>query len=753
MKVLYVPVSSQNFNNIFSSESISPAAFYAVRGYGYSRWTSIPENPFANAIVLYDELKSFVRPSSEYEDYPLVFEIGFNDSSFEALKPVAPGVYLCDTPIYLTPFSVRVHFFSENAKRVVLSMSESSLETKLLKLYNKRFILSTPTQNSYSVPEGIDGESIAFNQDALATDAKINRMKGLLYGCIIGHKLSSRPVDLHKLQVLREIQNIFAAILSSIDGRETSTQVERLSICFNYLNKQSDFYKALLGICKDETLTEDVLTLFRHYHGDIKGELHSYMFIPALTTKNGVPSSENSSMLWIEGQIKAHLNSMSQSSSFPKMEDEPVVVYSTEFKTIKSAHLPDESVKLFNHLVNGVLSSGKYNGKIGPQKNDLSDDITREAKALLGDAWDRSTEKVELNAIRKFVRGEVYDHTWADDIYSNIAALLTKGDDWDTMLRFLQTKSITDCSVAFAMYGVLNGFANLHRDFIDVLMAGDREYIGELYKEFHGQLFLEVPANLPALPEPIATQPINTEPLVDADGTIQSMDHQVQNEQKSPQEDAKDEEFEGFWSKLIKACKGVVSDRGVYLRLYKEQGLTNEFLNAVSNDSTLNNGKSIQATAKKNIEGQVKAKERQQKKESTQKASRQSSRGKKSSLSIMSGQPSLWDQAEPSVGNKEYLHFRYDNRYPLLGIIKTVYPNLNQKLYDSVFEDLSWVLDPKYVGTKTEMDLIKDFEEKLIKSKTETISKNKKDMRWKIDLYAPINVAQTISALRQACNL
>ena len=51
------------------------------------------------------------------------------------------------------------------------------------------------------------------------------------------------------------------------------------------------------------------------------------------------------------------------------------------------------------------------------------------------------------------------------------------------------------------------------------------------------------------------------------------------------------------------------------------------------------------------------------------------------------------------------------------------------------------------------MDLIKDFEEKLINSKTETISKNNKDMRWKIDLYAPIDVVQTISAIRQACNL
>ena len=72
---------------------------------------------------------------------------------------------------------------------------------------------------------------------------------------------------------------------------------------------------------------------------------------------------------------------------------------------------------------------------------------------------------------------------------------------------------------------------------------------------------------------------------------------------------------------------------------------------------------------------------------------------------------------------------------------------------DSLFKDLNWVLDPKYVGNKTEMDLIKDFEERLIKNKTETISKNNKDIRWVIDLYAPIDVVQIISVIIQACNL
>lgn len=41
MKRFYIPTSSLNFNNILSSESISPKAFYTARSFGYGRWVSV----------------------------------------------------------------------------------------------------------------------------------------------------------------------------------------------------------------------------------------------------------------------------------------------------------------------------------------------------------------------------------------------------------------------------------------------------------------------------------------------------------------------------------------------------------------------------------------------------------------------------------------------------------------------------------------------------------------------------------------
>lgn len=75
MKKLYIPTSTCNFNNILSSESISPKAFYALRKFGYSRWTNIPENDNDNVILLYEEPFAFSRPKSDTEDHPMLVEI------------------------------------------------------------------------------------------------------------------------------------------------------------------------------------------------------------------------------------------------------------------------------------------------------------------------------------------------------------------------------------------------------------------------------------------------------------------------------------------------------------------------------------------------------------------------------------------------------------------------------------------------------------------------------------------------------
>ena len=240
MKKFYIPTSTLNFNNILSSESISPKAFYDKRGFGYSRWTRIPENPFDNAITLYDNLCCFERPKSDIEDHPLLIEVLLDERRLKQ----AEGFWYCDQTIYLAPTTTRFLFYTETDRTITLSMSESSLETKLVRLYARQIqAIQKPTElyKPFSL-----GEPCGLNEQEIEKDVKTNKMKGMLYGYYIGSLLSSDSDSVKYLNVLKEIHNIFAAILSSFEKRPTAYQNERLDVLFDYLNEQnSDFKKAL----------------------------------------------------------------------------------------------------------------------------------------------------------------------------------------------------------------------------------------------------------------------------------------------------------------------------------------------------------------------------------------------------------------------------------------------------------------------------------------------------------------------------
>ena len=93
-----------------------------------------------------------------------------------------------------------------------------------------------------------------------------------------------------------------------------------------------------------------------------------------------------------------------------------------------------------------------------------------------------------LNQLRRHVRGEVFDQPWDNGLLSATSAVLIKGNDWQSLLHFMQSKGMHDYRLAFAIYGVLNGFANMTRDFTDNLLNEESNYLKRVYREFYGQL-------------------------------------------------------------------------------------------------------------------------------------------------------------------------------------------------------------------------------------------------------------------------
>ncbi|MBQ3804729.1 MAG: hypothetical protein II844_02845 [Prevotella sp.] len=482
---LYIPTSTLNFNNILSSESISPKAFYSIRGFGYSRWTEVEENDNDNAIMLYSAPFSFVRPLSDLEDHPMLVEITTNES----FPQVTEGVFYCDHTIYLSPWRTRFIFFNSQDKVVALSLSDSSLETKMLTLYRQRLFIQ-------DYPIGYDKEirvDIPLNTKAVESDFRINRLKGFLYGYYIGTLLSNIPEITKQANILQELRNIFSSVLSSESRTPTILQQEKLTTLFNELQKNDPVVLYLQDVIVSTVNVEKVISDLMRLDVSFPFKMNNKESI--IHSLEYATDDNNYAIEWLKKE-EQKLEQTEQKNRNPLLPSaEEVVVVDSSLSKIANGSLRDEvEGTLVKVWCNDVLTSKSYNGKVSTFAELLSDDITRKAKAVYGDSWDDSYAKTELNQMRRYVRGQEANVSWKDNVFSSIAAVIAKGSDWEQLRKFMQGKSMSDYKLAFAFYGELNGFANLTRDFTDILFASDdRKYIAEVYKEIYGQLLGEDP--------------------------------------------------------------------------------------------------------------------------------------------------------------------------------------------------------------------------------------------------------------------
>lgn len=475
----YIPTTSLNFNCILSSESISPSGFYPIRGFGYPRWFAIPENNQDGVVLLYRSPFALARPKCDQEDHPMLIEI----DTEEKFKEIGDGVFASAHTIYLNSLVDKVILFSEEDKRVVLSMADGSLETKMLQLYKGRIVVSACAGK---VPEVPEVKHMSVMQEEVGRDQRINKIKGSLYGYYIGAALTSDPEDVKKLNALREVQNIFSSVASSPDRNASSMQCDRLRELMISLKYADPVYRELVGIVGSEEKADKVLDL-EYRHGK---ELVRYNPDRMLSELKNAVGGMNSPQAWVKDAIRSHLQHMEERRKKLPVSSHEITVGEEAHLNISSKVLPDAvENRLFVSWVNDVLIKSEFSGGISSVKETLSDALTLKAKESLGDTWaDGNRVKVFMNALRRHVRGEAFDVQWDSGVLSSIAAVVLKGDDWNALLSFMQGKGMTDYRLAFAFYGMLTGFANLTRDFTNIILDMEPHYVNEVYQEFRAAL-------------------------------------------------------------------------------------------------------------------------------------------------------------------------------------------------------------------------------------------------------------------------
>ena len=147
MKTLYLPINSQNFNNIFASESISPCSFYKKRGFGIPRFKTL-FSEINDYLVLFNQPPEISLENSDEVAYILIFQLSVDES---CLKQISEGIWIYPKTIYLSLKNFKkLYFLSDYEKRFVVAGAESSKTTKGIRKYESIFeILDKKSQKKY----------------------------------------------------------------------------------------------------------------------------------------------------------------------------------------------------------------------------------------------------------------------------------------------------------------------------------------------------------------------------------------------------------------------------------------------------------------------------------------------------------------------------------------------------------------------------------------------------------------------------
>jgi hypothetical protein len=511
-KKLYIPTTTLNFNNIMASESISPAGFYPERGFGYKRFYKIKPNSLDKRIILFDKYPIFNISDEVLENYPIVIEIDPKYIDEDIIHMYNNGVFYAESTIYLNPFSTKIYFRNENEKRLTLSKVEQSLNTKMVSIYQNCILIKTPDIDNFEWNNNIIPDSTADFAKHISEDRKINKLKGFLYAYLLGANKSFSPEIVALKKHAKELQNILSAIITNPEGRANFKQKEELQILYQKINdafyqveglgeilqkrikqKEEQYNCAnLVGILKKEDLYDIWLQ-----KQDLKPSYQIPPFYFSYSYKNYLSKKESTydnkkadeNQKYFDMYFVELENAIEKHIKFGNLNilDYPILQHCNRIESIP-ADKTGFQAKLFNEYCTETWNSEEFLAS----RLEFATAGGKLFKEELQESWENHPSKIYINDLRKnlashtpFVLNSVRNLT-----LQSFAIFCQKGDeDIDKLEDYLISNEIGDFRIAFALWGIVFGFANMPKTLTnDLFISNDLDYISGVYKYIFKQV-------------------------------------------------------------------------------------------------------------------------------------------------------------------------------------------------------------------------------------------------------------------------
>lgn len=508
----YIPTSTSNFNCLLADESISPCGFYQKRSFGYRSFVKVPLNDNEAHLPLFVSCPVFELPD-DTPGFPLVLEIDgslINESELRQGSCEGSAIFYTDKTLYFNPFNVRFIFRNQRERIETANAAQRSIETKLLSWYQGSFAsidsIAERTNLKSSSLEGFKEDREEIKQELLSSDARKNRIKGILWGYTIGANLSRKEsayADLRKhLEEMRGAlsaqvgetksadKDSMANLRSGINRILAKSQEAIIKEYFKAWEEPDYMFRQMYASCpsnrseiKSKVMEEAGVFQIGPFAGSTIADVNSYIdetikeitrtiYPPKLIAFDGIPSvSDNQFISLPAGETRSTVErgkDYTDDNVDASADERRIATYILNATLAKHAHLFIEDKPSYVYEIARGLG-----GKCSERDRPALEQFLRMLYGNLKGATPLKLDEAPNETMKSF------------------AIFCKKGsmDSLEDLECVLLSNGILDLSFAHALWGAVYGYSAMPKTVIDATLSGyPKEYAEEAMRRIYEEI-------------------------------------------------------------------------------------------------------------------------------------------------------------------------------------------------------------------------------------------------------------------------
>ena len=489
----YIATSSLNIENILSTESVSPINFYKTRSFGYRNFYQIPQlKDFAN-ILLFSEIPYFEIEDEQRENHPMIIQIDTEQKFDEAIvvdKSSMCKIYSSSQTIHITPINAKFLFFTDKAR---IWAYQNCLDSKMCKLVDY-FPMQIVQPSKYELDNIVKSiETLQSRPAVVVNDNQYNRIKGFIYGYFIGLIKSLSTNAAAMLTIQRRIYDILAAIKSNGGESNVAFSEELFSLDKKYSQLDPNVIQSRnlwANSVSSYGLSVENLNRFLHDYqmeAELKRKFCQQKRIPLRKTlleygcRNLEQYGEDISLYTknlIDQERGKNIQNIDLCSQLDINPDLSLAMMSLE----------DTTNSFFNKILSNIVWDNAIENLnvLRISRFEIATKITMIVSHIIeetGKEWKGSAEQLYFHHLRQNIKEFTPFNIQEIDniVLQSLAAFLLKGEDYDSLINYLENNSILNYQYALSLWGAILGYVQIPRAIISSSM--DRSVFMQLYKD------------------------------------------------------------------------------------------------------------------------------------------------------------------------------------------------------------------------------------------------------------------------------